>query len=182
MTSGRIEIHPYDTVWRDEFSQIGSHLRRALGALAIRVDHIGSTSIEGLAAKPIIDVQVSVDMLEPMGRYLSSMKALGYVWREDNSERTKRYFREAPGSRRTHIHVRKAGSWHEQFALLFRDYVRVRSDERYRYERAKRELAEQFPNDRVAYTDAKAPVIWQIMQRADRWAADTGWEPGPSDA
>lgn len=145
-------------------------------------DHIGSTSVAGLAAKPVLDVQISVRTLEPMKDYLRQLGALGYVWRKDNPERTKRYFREAPGTRRTHIHVRKLGSWHEQYALLFRDYLRVQPDEQRRYEQIKRQLALGYRLDRRAYTDAKGDIFWELIRRADVWAAETGWEPRASDA
>ena len=177
-----VEIHEYTTEWRAEFLAIGATLRSALREVAVRIDHIGSTSITHLAAKPIIDIQISVASLEPMDAYLRPIESLGYAWRKDNPERTKRYFREPPGSRRTHIHVRKAGSWHEQYALLFRDYVRDHEDDRRRYETVKRELALRYRDERARYTDAKAPIFWEIMRRADRWAAQSGWEPGPSDA
>ncbi len=177
-----VEIHEYTTEWRTEFLAMGAALRSALSEIAVRIDHIGSTSIAHLAAKPIIDIQISVPSLEPMDAYLRPIESLGYVWRKDNPERTKRYFREPPASRRTHIHVRRVGSWHEQYALLFRDYVREHEDARRRYETVKRELAMRYRYERQRYTDAKAPIFWEIMQRADTWAAQTGWEPGPSDA
>jgi GrpB-like predicted nucleotidyltransferase (UPF0157 family) len=177
-----IEIHEHLPAWADEFRHVGAKLRQALGTVALRIDHIGSTSIAGLAAKPILDLQVSVVALEPVNPFLVPMEALGYVWRRDNPDKTKRYFREAPGSRRTHIHVRKAGSWHEQFALLFRDYVRLHPAEQRKYEAVKRELATKYRLQRQKYTDAKDPIFWEIMFRADRWAATTGWEPGASDA
>jgi len=104
------------------------------------------------------------------------------VWREHNPERTKRYFRESPGTLRTHLHVRRLGSWNEQYALLFRDYLREHAVDRDRYEAVKRALAERFRLERERYTDAKTDVIWEIMRRADRWAAATGWQTGPSDA
>lgn len=113
---------------------------------------------------------------------MPQLEALGYVWRKDNPERTKRYFREAPGTRRTHIHVRKLGSWHEQYALLFRDYLRVQPDEQRRYEQIKRQLALEYRFDRRAYTDAKGDIFWELIRRADVWAAETGWDPGASDA
>ena len=181
MSTETIEIHAYDPGWIDEFTDLASRLRHALGPVARRIDHIGSTSIVGLAAKAIIDVQISVDALEPM-EYRASIEGLGFVWRHDNPEKTKRYFRERPGAKRIHIHVRRAGSWHEQYALLFRDYVREHPEAARQYEAVKRRLAQQFRFDRVAYTDAKGPIFWQIMLRADRWAAATGWEVGPSDA
>ena len=176
----RVEIHEYTQDWAREFDGIGDSIRAALAESAIRIDHIGSTSVPGLAAKPIIDVQVSVIAIEPMG-YRKGLESIGYVWRSDNPEKAKRYFREQPGERRTHIHVRKFGSWHEQYALLFRDYVRAHPDDRTRYEQVKRELAQRFRNDRHQYTEAKGPIFWEIMQKADRWAAATAWEPGPTD-
>lgn len=177
-----IKIYDYDPAWRDEFQCIGSSLRDTLGDIACRVDHIGSTSVVGLAAKPVIDVQISVCSLEPMDAYLPQLESLGYVWREDNPEKTKRYFREAPGQRRTHIHVRKWGSWHEQYALLFRDYLRLHADDQRIYERVKRQLAARYSHDRHAYTDAKSDIFWKLIRRADSWAAKMGWELGVSDS
>jgi GrpB-like predicted nucleotidyltransferase (UPF0157 family) len=104
------------------------------------------------------------------------------VFRAENPERTKRYFRESPGQRRTHIHVRRAGSFSEQLALLFRDYVRAHSAEADAYAALKRELAESHRHDRHAYTEAKQPFIWEVIARADAWAQEVGWAPGPSDA
>ncbi len=176
-----ILISDYSPEWPKEFKDIGKALRNALGEVANRIDHIGSTSVPGLAAKPIIDIQISVCSLEPVEPFLIPMESLGYVWKKNNGEKTKRYFREKPGTRRTHIHTRKLGSWHQQFALLFRDYIRLHPSDHEKYERVKRELAERYRYERQTYVDAKDPIIHEIMHRADRWAADVGWEPGLSD-
>jgi len=176
-----IEFVPYDATWSELFCALGGRLRAALGEAALRIDHIGSTSVPGLAAKPIIDIQISVVALEPVEPYRLPLEGLGFVFRADNMERTKRYFREAPGTRRTHIHVRRAGSWSEQFALLFRDYMRTHGEDAAQYAALKRDLAKQYAADRHGYTDAKDPFIWETMQRADRWAQADGWEPGRSD-
>ncbi len=177
-----IIIAPYDPEWRELFRALGGQLRAALGAVALRIDHIGSTSVPGLAAKPIIDVQISVAALEPVDPFRLPLEGLGLVFRAANPERTKRYFREAPGTRRTHIHVRRAGSFSEQFALLFRDYLRTHDEDALQYAKLKRQLAQQYAVDRHDYTDAKDPFIWEVMRRANRWAQGTGWEPGASDA
>ena len=97
------------------------------------------------------------------------LEGLGYIFRAENPERTKRYFREAPGQRRTHIHVRRWGSWAEQFALLFRDYLRVHPDDVKRYAALKYSLAERYGEDRHAYTEAKAPLIWEIIMTPSQW-------------
>ena len=133
-------------------------------------------------AKPIIDLQISVASFEPQPAYRVPLERLGYVFRGDNPELTKRYFREAPGEPRTHVHVRRRGSWAEQFALLFRDYLRAHPSEAQRYGALKESLAAAYGSDRQGYTEAKEPYIWVVMRRADRWSQDVGWEPGPSDA
>jgi GrpB-like predicted nucleotidyltransferase (UPF0157 family) len=100
--------------------------------------------------------------------YRVPLEGLGLVFRPENTERTKRYFREAPGTRRTLIHVRRVGSWAEQFALLFRDYLRAHPEDRDRYAELKRRLARELQDDRHAYTEAKVPFIWEVMSRADQ--------------
>jgi GrpB-like predicted nucleotidyltransferase (UPF0157 family) len=177
-----ISVVPSDAAWPDLFRHQAACLRSALGSVAIRIDHIGSTAVPGLAAKPIIDVQVSVESLEPLNAFRMPLESLGYVYRPENLERTKRYFREPPGTRRTHIHVRQHGSWNEQFALLFRDYLRADQAVADRYAELKLALARRYSHDRQAYVDAKQPFIWGVMEKADSWAQSVGWSPGPSDA
>lgn len=170
-----VVLHAYNAQGSLEYSAMEYRLGEALGTVALRIDHIGSTAVPGLAAKPIIDIQISVASLDPVEAYSANLQEVGFVWRPDNPERTKRYFREAPGEKRTHIHVREQGSFSEQFALLFRDYLRNHADDRILYESKKRALANSFTDDREAYTAGKAPVIWDIMGRAHQWAARTGW-------
>lgn len=175
-------VAPYDPSWPALFAELGARLRTELGERATRIDHIGSTSVPGLDAKPIIDIQISVAALDPVDAYRAQIEASGFAWRADNPELTKRYFRETPGTRRTHIHVRRAGSFSEQFALLFRDYLRIHRDRADEYARLKHELAPLLRTERNAYVEAKGPFIWETIRLADEWAQMTGWEPGPSDA
>jgi len=182
MPEDPIEIVPYDPSWPHLFERLAVDLRGALGDVVLRIDHIGSTAIPQLAAKPVIDLQISVADFEPLDVYRLPLGGLGYVFHADNPERTKRFFREAPGQRRTHVHVRRAGSFSEQLALLFRDFMRVHPDVAARYTYLKMSLAERYKWDRQAYTDAKQPFIWQVIAQADEWAQLTGWMPGPSDA
>ena len=177
-----IVIVPYDVEWPRRFERLARVMREALGDVALRIDHIGSTSIPGLAAKPVIDIQIAVADFEPLDAFRVPLERLGYVFRAENPELTKRYFREPPGQPRTHIHVRREGSFSQQFALLFRDYLRVHPDVAAQYAVLKTDLAQQYRSDREAYTDAKNPFIWQVIREADAWAQSTGWQPGPSDA
>ncbi|MGH4017279.1 MAG: GrpB family protein [Pseudonocardiaceae bacterium] len=177
-----IRVVPYDPQWPARFAELGRGLRDALGEVALRIDHIGSTAVVGLAAKPVIDIQISVAALEPVDPFREPLARRGFVYRANNTERTKRYFREPPGEPRTHIHVRRAGSFSEQFPLLFRDYLRAHPDESAAYERLKRRLATEFHHDGAAYANAKVPLFWEVIRHADDWAQRIGWEPGPSDA
>jgi GrpB-like predicted nucleotidyltransferase (UPF0157 family) len=178
----RVEIVAYDPAWPARFAELGRELRGGLGEVALRIDHIGSTAVPGLAAKPVIDIQISVADFEPLEAFKQPLEWLGYVYRADNPERTKRYFREPPGRRRTHVHVRRAGSFSEQWALLFRDYLRAHPETVAEYEAVKRRLARRFRDDRHGYTNAKGPFLWEVIRRADDWAQAQGWLPGPSDA
>jgi GrpB-like predicted nucleotidyltransferase (UPF0157 family) len=177
-----IRVVAYDAQWPTLFLRQSGTLRAALGEVALRIDHIGSTAVPGLAAKPIIDIQISVAAFEPLDAFRAPLERLGYVFRVDNLERTKRYFREPPGTRRTHIHVRRVGSFSEQLALLFRDFMRTHPDWVQRYATLKLALAERHANDRQRYTDRKQPFTWEALAQADNWAQRTGWFPGPSDA
>jgi GrpB-like predicted nucleotidyltransferase (UPF0157 family) len=179
-----IVIVAYDPAWPMLFADLGEQLRRALGAVALRIDHIGSTAVPGLAAKPIIDIQIAVASLQPDEPFRQPLENLGFRYRADNPDLTKRYFRESPGARRTHIHVRRLGSWSEQFGLLFRDFLRTEPEVAARYAALKMQLAQRFqrPEERHDYVAAKEPFIWATMREADAWARRVGWEPGPTDA
>ncbi|GHO60156.1 GrpB family protein [Ktedonobacter robiniae] len=173
-----------NVTWPKQFQQLAQPLRNALRSVALRIDHIGSTSIPELAAKPVIDIQISVANLEPLDTYRLPLERLGYIFRADNPIRTQRYFRETPGNPRVHIHVVRAGSFGEQFALLFRDYMRVHPNVATQYAELKIGLAQryQLAEERPLYTEAKRPFIWKVIAQADDWAQSTGWFPGPSDA
>ncbi|MFU8796073.1 MAG: GrpB family protein [Dehalococcoidia bacterium] len=180
---GTITIEEYNSEWPRMFRGIASRIRNAMGPTAVRIDHIGSTSVPGLAAKPIIDIQISVASFEPMDTYRRPLEELGFEYRDKNPELTKRYFKEPRGvAELTHIHVRRAGSFSEQLNLLFRDYMRCHAAEALAYAELKCRLAQEYIGDRPGYTEAKDAFIWNIIRRADRWAADTGWHPEPSDA
>lgn len=171
-----------DPTWPGEFRDIGRRLRTALGSVARRIDHVGSTAVPGLEAKPVLDVQVSVDRLEPDGPFREPLERVGLRFQAPNRDRTQRFFREPPGTRRTHVHVRAAGSFDEQLNLLLRDYLRTHPEACDEYSAVKRDLAVRFRHDRDAYVRAKEPTVWALLLRAHDWSQTTGWSPGPSDA
>ncbi|MCM3783430.1 GrpB family protein [Neobacillus mesonae] len=177
-----IVVVPYDPYWVTEAKEMGQMIRAALteGA-AVRIDHIGSTSVRGLAAKPIIDIQVSVHHLGLEELYKPGLESIGFIHRDSNPDLTKSYFREHPGTKRTHIHVREQGSWSEQLSLLFRDYLRVHQEDALLYEQEKYRLLQLYRRDRSMYVEEKGPIVWHILQKAHAWSMKAGWRPGPSD-
>lgn len=175
-------VTAYDPEWPARFGDLGRCVRRALGAVAVRIDHIGSTAVPGLDAKPIIDVQISVAAFEPLAAFKDPLESSGFRFRPKRDEMSRRYFRERPGDRRTHVHVRLAGGFVEQLNLLHRDYLRACPARASEYAQLKHGLAYLLSTDRQAYVDAKASFVWETLRRAEHWSDRTGWQPGPSDA
>lgn len=171
-------IEPYNDEWPVMFELLRNQIVNEIGALLIRINHIGSTAIVGLASKPIIDIQMSVKDLNNIEEVKSGFCTLGFQYRHDNSDLTKKYFRETQGMRRTHIHVRESGSWSEQFNLLFRDYLREHETERNEYAQTKYNLANHYRDQRERYVEGKTEVVWKIMMKANKWSQEIGWKQG----
>jgi GrpB-like predicted nucleotidyltransferase (UPF0157 family) len=189
-----VQIVPYDELWPSEFAAIGAGLREALGDLALRIDHIGSTSVPGLAAKDRIDVQVTVADFERFEPAQAALEQLGYMnvprnmsdhrppgWEGSDEQWEKRFFRPPHGQRPTNLHVRAAGRANQRYPLLFRDYLRVHPRSAAAYAELKRRLADNL-RDPDTYPDVKDPACDLIAAAAEDWAVAIGWEQGPPDA
>jgi GrpB-like predicted nucleotidyltransferase (UPF0157 family) len=137
-----------------------------LGSAAQRIEHVGSTAIPGLAAKPVTDILVSVIDPELEERYVPAIETIGVQLRSRHQEH--RYFRPFSGlPRDVHIHGGATGSEWERRHLLFRDYLRSTEGARDEYLAAKLEAAQRWRDDRVAYADAKTEVILRLRQDAE---------------
>ncbi len=186
-----VEIVPYQESWPSEFQAIAASLRQVLGEVALRIDHIGSTSVPGLPAKDLIDIQITVAALND--RVKAAMASLGYTfmegWRDHRPPRVlgpetewdKLAFLEPSGQRRITIHVRVQGRVNQRYALLFRDYLRAHPATADAYAELKRRLA-QYLADQETYPKVKDPAVDLIYLAAEDWAAATNWQAGPSDA
>ena len=164
-------IVPYDPGWPDRFEAEAIRLRAALGSLAVRIDHHGSTSIPGLAAKPIIDIQVSVAALEPLAAYGERLQAIGYVHVSHPDDSFAPFFHRPPEWPHTHhVHVVEGGGAEERRTLAFRDYLRDHAAAARDYEHLKQDLAAQFSattrESREAYARAKTDFIERIVAMA----------------
>jgi GrpB-like predicted nucleotidyltransferase (UPF0157 family) len=171
-----IEILEHDPAWSVRFAQLRGPLVEALAGVAVRVEHVGSTAVPGLAAKPIVDVQVAVEHPDREQDFGSALTALGYEIRV--REPAHRMFRTSV--RDVHVHVWRADSDDERRHLLLRDWLRRTPADREHYAEVKRALARRQWEDMNAYSAAKADVIAEILERAERWAAASGWSlPAP---
>lgn len=168
-----IQLVAYDPSWPRRFEQERARIADALGPIARRIDHIGSTAVRGLAAKPVIDIDLSVDDPDLEEVYLPALQRAGYILRV-----------RSPGHRMArsaeldvHVHVCPAGGEWERRHLLFRDWLRTDETDRTRYANAKQRLAARDWADMNEYAAAKTDVIQKITACAERWARATSWSP-----
>ena len=172
-----IRIAPHDPAWAEMAAAESRQIEAALGDVAVRVEHVGSTAVPGLAAKPIVDLQVAVAALEPRPAYVEPLEGIGYLFAPDRGSPDYHFFGKPPGRPRTyHVHVCAAGSDHERRHLAVRDYLRAEPEEAARYEALKRGLATRVPGDRLAYIEGKDSYLEALERRAVVFARGGGSE------
>jgi GrpB-like predicted nucleotidyltransferase (UPF0157 family) len=162
----RIEISGYDPGWSAEYETESNKISAELGSnLLLEIHHIGSTAIPGMAAKPIIDILLIVHEWSERARVIQALQKLGYVYWAENPEPGRMFFVKGMppfGARRTHhVHVFDDVAGRKR-RIFFRDYLRLHADTAREYMELKRRLAEQFSNDRDAYTRGKDEFIGRI--------------------
>ena len=187
-TGGRIEIVEPRAVWAADFETLKTAVLR-LAPLESYLHHIGSTAVPGLAAKDVIDMQLTVPDLDAVRD--ADFLAAGFRFVPGLADHCpagldlpeldlrKRFFR-ATG-RSAHLHVRERGRFNQRFALLCRDYLRTHPVTAAAYSLIKRRLASRDPGDQLAYYEIKDPVFDIIVEGANEWAARTGWIEPPGD-
>ena len=173
-----IEVVPYDPSWPQAFAELRGVLKAALGSLALAIEHVGSTSVQGLAAKPILDVDVVIESPDALAEAAAALGPLGYHHRGDLGVPGREAFgREDPttptdGSGRLwpnhHLYVcaREAEALHRH--LSFRDHLRSRPDSAREYERLKRSLSRRHQYDIDAYSEGKSDFVEGILAGASR--------------
>jgi putative glutamine amidotransferase len=160
-------IAPYDPAWPGMFEEESARVEAALGDQVTRVEHVGSTAVPGLGAKPVVDIQVSVRSMVPRTAYADALVQLGYRWATDPWTDEHEFFsRDENGGRAFHIHVCGQGSDWERRHISFRDWLREHPEDAAAYERLKRDLADRHPRDPYTYTDEKSAFIRAIEARA----------------
>ncbi len=162
-----VRIEPYSQEWPRRFEEERKRIASTLGATARRIEHVGSIAVPGLAAKPVIEIIVTVEDPEDEGAFVGPLESIGYELRV--REPGHRMFRTP--ARDVHLHIWVPGSEDERRHLLFRDWLRAHPEKRVAYEATKRALAGRW-RDTNYYARAKGPFIEGVVERARRAAQE----------
>lgn len=184
----QIIIVPAQTTWLADFTSLRPALLQAAPAGSY-IHHIGSTAVPGLAAKDVIDVQLTVDDLDRVENAAFEREGFQSTRILNDHcpsgldlpacELEKRFYRGQ--GRAANVHVRQKGRFNQRFALICRDFLRARPVAAAAYGLIKQRLAERFPADPDAYYDIKDPVFDIIVEGANAWAEVIGWSEPPGD-
>jgi GrpB-like predicted nucleotidyltransferase (UPF0157 family) len=161
---GQVRLVDGDPGWPGAFQRLAAELHLALGPLAVGVEHVGSTAVPGLAAKPILDVAVGLAPDADPDRVIALLAPLGWIFRGDKGDAGLLFVLEdRPAHRLAHVHVVGYGDARWQGYLAFRERLRTDPAARAAYAAFKRGLAERFAGDRRAYTAAKDSFIAELL-------------------
>ena len=168
-----------DATWPNAFKAEAASIRLALGDLLVRIEHVGSTSVGGLAGKPIIDTQIAVRRIE-IPELARLLEPIGYANVSWFADATYPFFaKPATGTRTHHLHACLAGSDEEFRHLAVRDFLRTHPDEAAAYGALKRDLYQRFHGARQGYVDGKDAFVKSLESRAVAWAARSN-APAPA--
>jgi GrpB-like predicted nucleotidyltransferase (UPF0157 family) len=157
----KVEVVPYDLAWRDAFVEEAHEITSALGNEIAAIDHIGSTAIPNIYAKPIIDILVEVRNITQVDAGNAAIEAWGYEAMGEFGIAGRGYFRKhsSTGIRTYHVHMFEQVSPESDRHLAFRDYMIVHPESAQQYSQLKRRLADKYPDDRERYMDGKESFI-----------------------
>lgn len=163
---GTVKLEDYNKEWEGEFLKEKEELEKIFNDIAITIEHIGSTSIEGLSAKPIIDIAIGINDLKDFNKIRDKFKIPYYV-KENPTEGEELVVKRINEDITTHlVHVMNLSSDRYKNTIIFRDYLRNNEELVKNYEKLKRELATKYKNDRPKYTASKNDFINEILREA----------------
>lgn len=167
-----VHIAAYDSCWPDHFEEERGRVEGAIGRWLSGIEHVGSTAVPGLDAKPVIDVMAGLRCMSDADYCVESLVGLGYSYWEEGVEPHHRLFAkfvDAEWTARSHnLHLVEAGDWYWKERLLFRDYLQNDPATAREYTRLKNELAQRFRDDREAYTAAKKEFVADVVEKAKK--------------
>ena len=163
-----VELKDHDPAWTDLYEQEKQLLIDTFGDRIVAVEHIGSTAIPGIPAKPIIDMNVAVESLDDIDDFIQKLPELRYEYIPERRYADRQFFPKGPSECRTHhlnlVELDSQTAWKNQ--LLFRDYLRENEDVRNQYAELKRKLADEYADNREEYTERKSEFVMSIINKA----------------
>lgn len=171
---GTVAVEPHQAEWEAEARETIARLRSILRDAATDVQHVGSTAIRGIWAKPIIDIAVGVPDFQPLLDRNADLEANGFIFRGEDHSGQLLYVCGGPGFRTHHIHavIYQSEAWNNYLNL--RDYLNCHEADAQAYSELKQALAGRYPDDREAYTARKSPMVQEILTKARRWREAQG--------
>lgn len=165
---GTVILVPHDPEWAGLFQKEKELLLSVFGDRIKAIEHIGSTAIPGILAKPIIDMNVAVDSIDDIGDFISKLPSFGYEYIPERRFSDRQFFPKGLPEMRTHhlnlVEIASKTGWGNP--LLFRDYLRIHSEEREAYGKLKEELAAKYSDNRDEYTERKGVFVHRILELA----------------
>ena len=169
---GKVKLSSYDPKWSEIFKKEKKILQKALGKMIIDIQHVGSTAVPNLSAKPIIDIAVAATGLseKKVKKYIKPLKKLAYEYRGKDRPRERLFVKGSEDKRICHLHMVKFGgkSWKDY--LLFRDYLRTHKKVAVEYAKLKAELAKKFSDNRKSYTSGKDKFIQGVFKKLKKFS------------
>ena len=167
LNKDKVVLVPYDPTWAKEFEKEKKILKKILGKNALDIQHVGSTSIPGLSAKPIIDIAVAVENVSMLHKLISVLSLAGYDVKDSINELGEILARKGTPENRTHyIHIEIKNSVFWNNHILFRDYLLKHHEYVKEYEKLKKDVADKFGEERKLYTAAKNKFISSVLKLA----------------
>ena len=167
MRTKKVIVVPYDYKWKDEFKKIKLSLEKALGSTFLAIEHVGSTSVEGLSAKPIIDIDVVIESYNYFEEVKSLLESIGYYHEGDLGIKDREAFAydDKQELMTHHLYVCSRDSEELRRHITFRDYLKTHKEDREKYSEIKLQAAVKYPTDIDGYINAKSPCIAEIYKK-----------------
>lgn len=167
---GAVKLIKHNPRWRQSFERESKKICQVFGQEALEIQHVGSTAIPGILAKPIIDIALIVHSLKKARRYEEKLKEIDYIIKKDDARKERLFFTKGPEKKRTHyLHVGQCGSGYAEEMILFRDYLRQHKNIAEKYSDLKKNLAKKYFNKRELYSVGKSEFVKKIIRTAKKF-------------
>ncbi|TET77291.1 MAG: GrpB family protein [Candidatus Heimdallarchaeota archaeon] len=166
---GMVKLKPYNPQWKEFFKKEKKLISSVITAFLIDIQHIGSTAIPNIVAKPIIDVAVAIDSLDNIEKIIPPLENIGFIYRGEQGIPDRHMFVKGGENYRTHhLHVMQKDHYEWNKHILFRDYLKKHPNDAKQYSELKQKLFLKYGNDREKYTESKSEFIQNIIEKAKK--------------